>query len=98
MKFYVKRGWIIFIGSCTLVSVLGLLFLLIDKKIFIPGFINDSGQDILVNGWPIVVIGIVSLLLGLLIKWAANNERPVSTGPEEPPRTELVDKKYYNNS
>jgi len=98
MKFYVKRGWIIFIGSCTLLSVLGLLFLLFDKKIFIPAHVNDTDQNIIVNGWPIVVIGIVSLLFGLLIKWAANNEKPVSTGPEEPPRTELVDKKYYTHS
>lgn len=93
MKYYVKRGWIIFITSCLFISFLGFVFLLFDIKIFIPGFINDSGHDIIVNGWPIVVIGIVSLLFGLLIKWAANNEKPVSTGPEEPPRTELVDQK-----
>jgi len=94
MKCYVKRGWIVFIASCLFISILGLLFLLFDKKIFIPGFINDSRQDIIVNGWPIVVIGVVSFLFGLLLKWAANNEKPVSTGTGEPPRTELIDKKF----
>ena len=95
MKYYVKRGWIMFISSCLFISFLGFLFLLFDKKIFIPGFINDSGQNIIVNGWPIVVIGIVSLLFGLMIKWAANNEKTESSGPGEPPRTELVDKKAH---
>ncbi len=87
-----RRGWIVYVVSCLFISLLGTLFLLFDKKIFIPGFINES-HDIVVNGWPIVVIGIVCLLFGVLIKWSINNEKDRSSVVGEPPRTELVEKK-----
>jgi uncharacterized membrane protein len=89
-----KRNFIIFVFSCFFIVFLGVIFLFVDKDIFIPGFTNDTHENILVNGWPIIIIGVVMLLIGLLMKWSDNNDQRKNKGIKYPPPTEFFDKHH----
>ena len=62
--------------------------------IFIPGFINDTHVNSIVNGWSISVIGVVMLLMGLLGKWSDKNDQRKNINIKHPPPTELFDKHH----
>ena len=88
-----KRNLTIFIYLSIFIVLLGSIFLFLDKDIFIPGFTNDTKQDIIVNGWPIVAIGVVMLLIGLLGKLSDNDQRKNKDIKHLPP-TEFFDKHH----
>ena len=89
-----KRNLTIFVFLSLFIVLLGVIFLFLDKDIFIPGFINDSHENVNVNGWPIVVIGVVMLLMGLLGKWSDNNDQRKNKDIKYPPPTEFFDKHH----
>ena len=95
----VKRNFLIFVLLSLTIVLMGVIFLFLDKDMFIPGFTNDTRENIIVNGWPIVVIGLVMLLTGLLGKWSTNNDQRKNKDIKYPPPTEEVDKnhqRYYD--
>ena len=87
----VKRNFLVFVLLSLVIVLVGVIFLFLDKEIFIPAFTNDTGENIIVNGWPIVVIGLVMLLFGLLIKWSVRNDRSKNDAMGDPSTTELID-------
>ena len=49
----VKRNFLIFVLLSLTIVLMGVIFLFLDKDMFIPGFTNDTRENIIVNGWPI---------------------------------------------
>jgi len=93
-----KRNFAVFVFLSLLIVLMGVVFLFLDKDIFIPGFTNDTKEDIIVDGWPIVVIGAVMLFIGLLGKWSDYNDQRKNKDIKYPPPTEEIDKnhqRYY---
>ena len=89
-----KRNFLIFIFLSLTIVLMGIIFIFLDKDIFIPGFTNDTKEDIIVNGWPIVVIGSVMLLFGLLMRWSDTNDRNKNKDIKYPPPTEEINKEH----
>jgi hypothetical protein len=90
----IKRNFLIFVLLSLTIVLIGVIFLILDKDMFIPGFTNDTKENIIVNGWPIVVIGVVMLLIGLLGKWSDNNDQRKNKDIRYPPPMEEVDKNH----
>ena len=89
-----KRNLLIYFLLSLSIVLFGVIVLFLDMDIFIPGFTNDTKQDIIVNGWPIVAIGIVMLLIGLLGKLSDNNDQRKNKDIKYLPPTEEVDKNH----
>ena len=89
-----KRNFLIFVLLSLLIVLLGVIFLLIDEKVFIPGFTNDTRENIIVDGWPIVVIGLVMLSVGLLGKWSDSNDQRKNSDARYPPPSEYFDEQH----
>jgi len=88
-----KRNFTIFVLLGVTIVLIGVIFLLLGKDMFIPGFVSDS-EDISVNGWPIVIIGVAMLFMGLLMKWSGANDQRKNKDIKYPPPTEEVNKEH----
>ena len=87
-----KYGFRIFVFSSIAIIVLGLLFLLFDKKTYFPGVVLGISENQFWDGKGIIVMGSVMLLFGLLLKWVIKRDKSDNGNDINlPPPTEFVD-------
>ena len=86
-----KYGFSLFIFLSIAIIILGLIFLLLDKKAFVPGFVNDTQENWIWNGWAIMLVGLGMLLFGFFIKWIIRREQSDNQQTIDLPPLEFVD-------
>ena len=70
-----KHGFKIFVFLSIAIIVLGLLFLLFDKKTYFPGVVFGISENQFWDGRGMIVMGSVMLLFGLLLKWVIKRDK-----------------------